>query len=626
MIKRLSSFFDPHKTKNLLWGILVLSVISYGVTYLVPRQVEFSYGGETCQRQMTFLPAIHSSVDKSYGVSFNESLRIGEVDVLSMRTCFEPKTSPKVGETIVGTSPWNGFLARTLYKVAVTKPPQVQLASVRPELPVTKPLVVPMSAQDTIHEFVLNVDEGNAPCVPHSDGLLCDIPLLKLDQGKKYDYSIMKSFNGKEGSRVAASSFTTLRAITVTDGSVKPDQMVYARPKSFSFTTDKPIGSAEVGLSVEGKEVEVSQRIEGATLTLGIKEELPREKNVELTLKKLDAKDGSTLIEPYVVKFSTSGGPKVANVSVANTGVPQSAAIVLTFDQPLSKTKDVLPLIGVTGGQASVQKRSDTQVVVQLGNLPLCQPFSVALKPGIMSEHDVASTKAWQFDARTTCFATVSYGTSLKGRPLTAYIFGSSGPVTMYVGGIHGNESSSTGLMRAWISQLEANPSRIAGKRIVVIPVINPDGLASGTRANSRGVNLNRNFPTDNWTKSINDTDGTHPNGGGDAPLSEPEAKALAAITNTYRPRLLLSFHAVGSIVIGDPGGYSAGYAARYASMVGYRDGTNSSPTNFDYNVTGAYEDWTYRNQGIPSMVIELSNYGSVYAAGHYPALWAMLN
>jgi len=108
--------------------------------------------------------------------------------------------------------------------------------------------------------------------------------------------------------------------------------------------------------------------------------------------------------------------------------------------------------------------------------------------------------------------------------------------------------------------------------------------------------------------------------------LSEPEASSLARLTTSYSPRLLLSFHAVGSLVIGDPGGYSASYASRYAGMVGYRDATNNGAGSFDYNISGAYEDWTFRNVGIPSIVVELSSYSSVNYAGHYKALWAMLD
>jgi len=60
--------------------------------------------------------------------------------------------------------------------------------------------------------------------------------------------------------------------------------------------------------------------------------------------------------------------------------------------------------------------------------------------------------------------------------------------------------------------------------------------------------------------------------------------------------------------------------------MVGYSDTTYSLNGGFDYNITGAYEDWTASKQGIPSMVIELGSYGYYSFSHHQAALRAMLN
>lgn len=625
-MQELVRFLRSVPKKHFVYVGLGFVIALYALNFFIPKQVTFSYAGQTCYDRLTLFPQLQNSNDTAYAVTFEESVRVGSVDIASGKTCFEPKTAPGEKSTIVGTAPFDGPIARTLYNVSTTKAPSAQLANVKKQVPSTKPLLIPMDGGDVIHDYMLTTEGKTADCAAKSDQLACDVPSMKLEQGKQYEFALQRSFKGKDGQNIGTGAFETLKAVVITDGTVKPDQTLFTRPKTLTFTADKPIAAATAEIKIDGKPVELTQTIEASTLALNLKEELPREKPVELTIATLEATDGSTLVEPYKVAFKTSGGPKVAGVSVGATGVGQSAAIVLTFDQPLSKTNDIVPFVTFAGGQATVQKRSDTQVVVQLNGLPLCQAFTITAKAGIPSEHDLPSAAPWNFTSRTTCYQTSTYGTSLKGRALTAYIFGSSGPVTMYVGGIHGSEPSSTSLMRAWLTELEANPAKYAGKRIVIVPAINPDGLAVGSRTNSRGVNLNRNFPTDNWSKSIKDTDGTHASGGGETPLSEPEAAALAKLTTSYRPRLLLSFHAVGSLAIGDPGGISAGYAAKYASMVGYRDGTYQTSSNFDYNVTGGYEDWTYRNQGIPSIVVELSSYTSVSYSGHYKALWAMLD
>ncbi|MES2876356.1 MAG: DUF2817 domain-containing protein [Patescibacteria group bacterium] len=613
----------PKKYYAYLGVGLVLAL--YAIIFLIPKQVAFSYASKTCHSQFTVLPQLQSGNDQAYDISFQDVWNVGTVKLASFKTCFDTKMSPQPGSRIIGTAPFNGPLFRTLYSVTVPSAPSPRLDSIKPEVPVSKSLKVGMSTTDSLHDYQLKIGDQVADCTSQRSTIECDVPSLKLAQGQPYEYGLVRSFEGSNKKTIGSGSFTTLRAVAVTRSDVTQGQVLYSRPKTFSVTTDKPIAAAKVTLMSDGKPVDVTQSIDGNALTVTLAAELAREKSHELRIESIEATDGSTLIEPYVAAFTTSGGPKVASVSVGATGVSQSAAIILTFDQPLSKTKDITPFIAVSGGQASVQKRSDTQIVVQLASLPLCQPFMITVKQGALSEFDIPSSQNWNFNGRTICYQTTTYGTSLKGRPLSAFIYGSGGPVTMYVGGIHGSEPSSTSLMKAWMGELDRNPARYAGKRIVVVPGINPDGLAAGTRTNSRGVNLNRNFPTDNWTKSIKDTDGTHAAGGGESPLSEPEAAALAKLTTSYQPRLLLSFHAVGSLAIGDPGGYSAGYASKYASLVGYRDGTNTSSSNFDYNVTGGYEDWTFRNAGIPSIVVELSSYTSVSYSGHYDALWAML-
>lgn len=609
-------------------AVASVAAILYMGIFVAPKNVMFSYGAtKNCRVLPTVLPDLPRTVTEgSYTVSPEGGWKVGGLWLFATNICVAPTKAPQPGVASVSYAPFGGWLFRQALSVAV---PALSVASNKgldQPIPTTKKLPIILNTPDNTYKYVLVVAQKTAPCTPSPTAarVECDVARLRLEQGMPYDIELQRRFKDEPAEGVLSASIHTLTATTITDGSVKPGETVYARPTELTYMADKPLQKAKVSLKAGAADVAVDTTIEGSKITAKLAAELEREKDYTLIITNLEAADGSTLADPYQVDFRMSGGPKVVGVSVGRSGVAQNAAVTVTFDQALSGSQDVASLASISGAPARIAKGSNT-ITFSLQGAALCTDFTLALRKGVESSYGIAATAGWSYASRTICHTTAIYGTSVKGRALVAATFGTSGPVTMYVGAIHGNEPSSSGLMKAWIDDLEANPSLYSGKRVVVVPTINPDGLAANTRTNSRGVNLNRNFPTTGWTKDINDTDGVHAGGGGTEPLSEPEAKALADLTISLRPRLLLSYHAVGSLVTGDPGGYSAAYAARYAAMVGYRDATGKSGT-FDYDITGAYEDWTYSKQGIPSIVIELGSYGYFDFSYHRAALRSMLN
>jgi protein MpaA len=126
---------------------------------------------------------------------------------------------------------------------------------------------------------------------------------------------------------------------------------------------------------------------------------------------------------------------------------------------------------------------------------------------------------------------TVLLGRSWQGRPIRAVEVGNpSGTPVLVVGCIHGNETAGIAIADA-LERL--SPSRLD---LWIVPDLDPDGVAAGTRGNAHGVDLNRNFPW-RW----------RPMGGvydsGSRPLSEREARIAHALILRLHPHLTIWFH-----------------------------------------------------------------------------------
>ena len=126
-------------------------------------------------------------------------------------------------------------------------------------------------------------------------------------------------------------------------------------------------------------------------------------------------------------------------------------------------------------------------------------------------------------------------GTSLRDRPIIAVHRWTDGATNRVVvlGQMHGNEKAGVDIARRVESaSLPANTDLWA------IATMNPDGNAAGTRVNTAGVDLNRNF-AHLWVHA-GEGSGTF---SGPAALSEPETRAIADVITRVQPRMTVSYH-----------------------------------------------------------------------------------
>lgn len=155
------------------------------------------------------------------------------------------------------------------------------------------------------------------------------------------------------------------------------------------------------------------------------------------------------------------------------------------------------------------------------------------------------------------------FGSTSMGLPIQAWRFQNKGPKTLILGGVHGDETegviAALGLLRRF---QESFPYALD---LTLVPRFNEEGSIFKTRGNFRGVDLNRNLPTRDWSPEVK-TPRYHP---GSHAGSEPENQALARFIETEQPRFILSLHSWHPVL--NVNGDCRGEARILAELTGYK-------------------------------------------------------
>lgn len=166
----------------------------------------------------------------------------------------------------------------------------------------------------------------------------------------------------------------------------------------------------------------------------------------------------------------------------------------------------------------------------------------------------------------------------------------------LLMGGIHGDEPEGVRLAEDTLQWLKSNKS--SEKAIcpwILIPCLNVDGFAKKTRVNGRGVDLNRNYPSRDWSPEAK-AERYFP---GSGPGSEPEIQAVVELIQTYRPRLVIHCHSWNPCIVGT-GPLSKRDSARLAKSSGYDD-----VAEIGYPTPGSLSRYAWHDHKIPVICIE---------------------
>lgn len=192
---------------------------------------------------------------------------------------------------------------------------------------------------------------------------------------------------------------------------------------------------------------------------------------------------------------------------------------------------------------------------------------------------------------------------------------------TLVLGGVHPDELTPINLAFRFAEALTKDPGLFAQHRVVVAPLVNPDGffMFPARRTNANGVDLNRNFATRDWFstavswwKQRRNSDPRHfP---GQAPETEEGTRFQVDLMSHFQPDKVVSIHApLGFLDYDGPGDNKRQNLsdfekkARDLAYIVSRNSNNYRVLDFAF-YPGSLGNYAGNERHVPTVTLELSS------------------
>lgn len=162
----------------------------------------------------------------------------------------------------------------------------------------------------------------------------------------------------------------------------------------------------------------------------------------------------------------------------------------------------------------------------------------------------------------------------------------------LIIGVVHGEEPQGKFLIENYLKL-----DKKSKNKLLFIPCLNPDGMSNNTRQNANKVDLNRNFPTQNWKE--NKKIGNKDYFGGESPSSEIETRFVVEILNEFSPDIILTLHAPFKVVNYD--GPAKTIAEKISEIINY-----PVQSDIGYPTPGSFGTYAGVQRNIPTITLEL--------------------
>ena len=192
---------------------------------------------------------------------------------------------------------------------------------------------------------------------------------------------------------------------------------------------------------------------------------------------------------------------------------------------------------------------------------------------------------------------------------------------TLILGGVHPDEVTPIHLAFRFAQELKANPRIYADRRVIIAPLVNPDGffVFPYKRTNANGIDLNRNFATTDWWQNAKlywnkrrNSDRRHfP---GFAPHSEEGTRFQSDLLDHFDADKVISIHSpLGFLDYDGPGDTkilnltkNEKKARELANLVS-RSANNYSIKDYTF-FPGSLGNYSGNERSIPTVTLELKS------------------
>lgn len=188
-----------------------------------------------------------------------------------------------------------------------------------------------------------------------------------------------------------------------------------------------------------------------------------------------------------------------------------------------------------------------------------------------------------------------SWARTALGKPIELYsAHNKNERPLLFIGGVHGDEPEGVELAQKFLTWLQKN-NRSDFHSWFLIPCLNLDGYKQNQRTNGNGVDLNRNFPSPDWSPESK-APRYFP---GPKPASESEVQALCQLIEQARPQVIFHFHSWEPCVV-----YTGAPGRSWAEKAGKPSGYEVRE-DIGYPTPGSLGQYGWLSHQIPVICIE---------------------